>query len=232
MSVRAFYKTKAGSELPLLNLRGKEYLQVPHRLVWFREEKPDWQIETSLVKVDGTSCLARAVIRDAQGNVMATAHKFEKPEGFPDYIEKAETGAVGRALLMIGFGTAFCADELDEGSRLADSPVDPVGMTKVGDESSLTNTRNLNQEVKASKPTNTSSNHASQANASDWGKFKCEFGRKYKGHSLESHPIAEWEAYMTWLKDTAVRDGTSLSRQVQEFENAFEIFKKQKAGQS
>lgn len=118
--------------LPLLHLKGKEYLQVPHRLVWFREERPLWRIETQLLEHSGKHAISRAVIRDENGNIMSTAHKSETVEGFADFIEKSETGAIGRALLMIGYGTAFCADELFEGTqRIVDSPVDPVGLTKI-----------------------------------------------------------------------------------------------------
>jgi hypothetical protein len=37
-----------------------------------------------------------------QGFVIATARKKETEAGFTDYIEKAETGAIGRALAMCG----------------------------------------------------------------------------------------------------------------------------------
>ena len=43
--------------------------------------------------------------------------------GFPDYIEKAETGAIGRALAMCGYGT-LQAPEFDEQDRLADAPIE------------------------------------------------------------------------------------------------------------
>jgi hypothetical protein len=116
------FKTSKGTELPLLDMRGKPYLQVAHRLVWFREERPDWRIETELPICTDQMTVARAVIRNEKGEIMATAHKREDQKGFFDHMEKAETGAVGRALALIGYGTQFCADELDEGARLADSP--------------------------------------------------------------------------------------------------------------
>jgi hypothetical protein len=50
------------------------------------------------------------------------AHKQENKQGFADHLEKAETGAIGRALGIAGFGTQF-APEFDEEDRLADSPV-------------------------------------------------------------------------------------------------------------
>ena len=49
--------------------------------------------------------------------------KKETEVGFPDYIEKAETGAVGRALAMCGYGT-LQAPEFDEGERIADAPIE------------------------------------------------------------------------------------------------------------
>src|SRR5687767_7498163 len=123
------YKTTKGTELPLLNLRGREYLEVKYRLVWFREDHPDWSIETEIMNVTDTSAYARATVRDETGRIIATSHKFESVQGFPDFIEKAETGAIGRALALIGYGTQFCADELDEGARIVDAPVQPTRKT-------------------------------------------------------------------------------------------------------
>lgn len=123
------FKTPKGTELPMLNLRGKDYLEVKYRLVWFREENPTHSIETEYVQREMDSCLAKATVRNAEGRVIATAHKFEDRKGFPDFLEKAETGAIGRALALIGFGTQFCADELDEGSRIVDAPAEPARRT-------------------------------------------------------------------------------------------------------
>src|SRR5262249_3254316 len=65
----------------------------------------------------------RAVVRDGTGG-MATGTKSEKAASFPDFIEKAETGAIGRALAGLGYGTQFTGDELDEAHRIVDSPVE------------------------------------------------------------------------------------------------------------
>jgi len=123
------YMTKAGTELLMLNLRGKDYLEVKYRLVWLREEKPDWSIETELIVREPTESLAKAVIKDSSGRIVATAHKREDAKGFPDHMEKAETGAIGRALALLGYGTQFCADELDEGERIVDAPAEPTRKT-------------------------------------------------------------------------------------------------------
>lgn len=116
-------------KLPILNIKGKDYLQVAHRILWMRTEHKDWSIYTHAVQLTDTSALFKAKIMDNKGNILAEAHKFENKTGFPDFIEKAETGAVGRALAFCGYGTQF-AHELDEGVRLADAPINP--MTKSG----------------------------------------------------------------------------------------------------
>lgn len=118
------FKTPKGTELPIMNLKGKDYLQVAHRLVWFREECKNWRIVTVPVKLDSDIAVFRAEIYEPgeAGEMIASAHKSENPKSFKNYIEKAETGAVGRALAFCGFGTQFCADELDEGDELADAP--------------------------------------------------------------------------------------------------------------
>ena len=52
----------------------------------------------------------------------SSGYGSESVKDFGDYLEKAETKAVGRALAMLGYGTQF-APELDEGDRIVDSPV-------------------------------------------------------------------------------------------------------------
>lgn len=116
------FTTPGGTTLPLLDLRGKNYLQVPYRIMWFREEHPTWSIETE-VTPGKDFCISKAIIRDEKSRILATAHKTETPQGFADYIEKSETGAIGRALGFLGYGTQFAIEELDEGDRLADAPL-------------------------------------------------------------------------------------------------------------
>ncbi|GAB4462250.1 MAG: hypothetical protein OHK0029_28770 [Armatimonadaceae bacterium] len=106
----------------------REYLPVSARLIWFRSEHPDWGIVTTPVEINLTPegnrspyAIFQAQIFNAEGRLMATATKMEDARGFSDFIEKAETGSVGRALALCGYGTQF-APELEEGSRLSDSP--------------------------------------------------------------------------------------------------------------
>jgi hypothetical protein len=125
-----------------------DYLPVQWRLVWFRSLCPEGTIDTEEVLVDLDREVEeeayawnnetkrsekivkrargyarfRAVVTDGRGG-RATGTKSETAASFPDYIEKSETGAIGRALAALGYGTQF-APELDEQPRIVDAPVD------------------------------------------------------------------------------------------------------------
>jgi len=110
-----------------INLKGKQYLPVAPRIAWFREEHPDWTIMTYAVpELSGTDyCTFAAEIHDTSGRLIAKAHKTEHEKHFADYREKAETGAIGRALALCGYGTLF-AQELEE-------PITPAGDMRIVD---------------------------------------------------------------------------------------------------
>lgn len=127
-----FIKTPKGTELPLLNLKGKSYLQVAHRLVWFIEEVKSYRIETEMVTLTDTFAVAKVTIKtyDEGGNVIKQAQDFksESLKHFPDFIEKSVTGALGRALAQLGHGTAYALADLDEGDRIVDAPQEKLDL--------------------------------------------------------------------------------------------------------
>ena len=228
------YRTNKGTELPLLNLRGKEYLEVKYRLVWFREDHPDWSIETELMNVTDSSAYAKATIRDESGRIIATSHKFESIQGFPDFIEKAETGSIGRALALIGYGTQFCADELDEGNRIVDAPVQ--SRSQYANQNAASSKQNnavsnfkkevtpqqLNQNIDESEQDEEEELITSQPLPVEPLDYTISFGRKYKGKRLRDIPKSELESYIKWLEGSAVRPGTTLSYQVEHLKSAFQ----------
>jgi hypothetical protein len=130
----------------LTDLHGRDYLEVKWRLLWLRTEHPDAAIETELVKhEDGLALFrARASIR---GGGEATGWGSETADDFGDYIEKAETKALGRALAALGYGTQFCEDydfssnggrqakngRGRDGVRVVDAPVTRRGLKMVRD---------------------------------------------------------------------------------------------------
>src|SRR5260370_4198186 len=124
-----------------------EYLPVQWRIVWFRYECAEGSIETEPVQIDldreteeegfawneekrrsekvikraNGFAMFRAVVKNGKGGI-GTGTKSEKAASLHDYIEKAETGAIGRALAALGYGTQF-APELNEEHRIVDAPV-------------------------------------------------------------------------------------------------------------
>lgn len=132
-----------------VNMGNGLYLPVRQRIVWMRgepERHPDWSVETELMtfeagtyqgthmvplggrmqevaNVTGGFAIVHAQVRLPDGRVIATGHATERSELFHDFVEKAETAAIGRALAIAGYGTEAAID-LDEGAgNLADAPV-------------------------------------------------------------------------------------------------------------
>jgi hypothetical protein len=115
----------------LTQLKNKDYLEVKWRLVWFRDQHPHGKIHTELLNLDMERGLAlfKATIDDGEGGE-GCGHGSETVKDFNDFIEKAETKAIGRALAALGYGTQF-APELDEGERIVDAPVQRKPSEKV-----------------------------------------------------------------------------------------------------
>ena len=138
----------------LLNIgtdkKPRMYLEVKYRLVWLREEHPDAQITTEILQLDldrevtaevfewdevqrknvkvtkhgKGMVIFKATIKLANGAV-ATGTKMENAAAFGDWLEKAESGAIGRALAGLGYGTQFCEGESEADSgRIVDAPVE------------------------------------------------------------------------------------------------------------
>jgi hypothetical protein len=108
----------------LTRVNGSDYLEVKWRLVWLRDRHPDASIETELVSHEDNVAVFQARIAVPNGGV-ATGWGSEAAGDFRDYLEKAETKAIGRALAALGFGTQFCPDfEFGAAAgRVVDSPV-------------------------------------------------------------------------------------------------------------
>lgn len=116
----------------LRQLRGRgggEYLDVKWRLLWLRKEHPDATIVTDLVQHDPQLAIFKATVTLPTGG-MATGYGSETASDFPDFIEKAETKAIGRALNALGYGAQF-GDRADEPTPLREAtrPAPPAEPT-------------------------------------------------------------------------------------------------------
>ncbi len=102
-----------------------EYLPVQWRLYWFRLENQKGKIDSKALTIDlekGAAIFETFVEREDGGS--ARMHGSETQGDWKDYIEKAQTKSLGRALAAVGYGSQFTDDEFTEGERIVDSPVD------------------------------------------------------------------------------------------------------------
>jgi hypothetical protein len=128
------------------------YLDVKWRIAWLRSASgvieghlpahPTWRIEsealmpiTDMVRDGFAVFRARLWGQEGDGGefdvwtMISEAHGSEDKDDWRDFIEKAETKAIGRCLANAGYGTAAAA-EFEEGDRIADSGVARGGTRK------------------------------------------------------------------------------------------------------
>lgn len=91
----------------LINIKGKSYLPVEARIAWFRATCPGYRLSTEIVALEADRAVVRAVVADGDGAIVATAHGSaiddQKATWAGQFVEKAETAAIGRALAHLGF---------------------------------------------------------------------------------------------------------------------------------
>jgi hypothetical protein len=105
-------------KLDTMKIKGNDYVTVNSRLIYFRENYKDYSLESEIVSVKDGICIIKAVVKDAEGNIKATGHAYEK-EGSSNvnktsYIENCETSAWGRALGCLGIGIEGSVASYDE----------------------------------------------------------------------------------------------------------------------
>ena len=113
------------------NIKGKQYVEVNQRVIALRAlpEFKGHSIETELLHLDTESCVVRATIKNAEGQIvsqgMAQEDKSSSRINQTSYVENCETSAVGRALGFLGIGietSIATADEVDMAIKKQDSP--------------------------------------------------------------------------------------------------------------
>lgn len=96
----------ANEQIKMLSLNDGNYATVPERVKAFRSICPEGNITPELLKFDGKICIFKATI-SLGDKVLASAHAIEKFDtedeiNVSNFLENAETSAVGRALGFLG----------------------------------------------------------------------------------------------------------------------------------
>lgn len=222
MSQQRTFKTPKGTELPLMDIKGKPYLSIQHRIVWFREEHPDWTIDTENLLATDTETKFRAVILNEVGRLMSKGHKREDKQGFADHYEKSESGAIGRALGFLGYGTAFALD-LEEGARLADAPTNEAEKKSI----SSTSTQTTHLPTIPNHGTDERMLFVTADNGYEPGNYEITFG-KHKGQTIsslvEKDGMIKASNYIQWLQTSAKNDKKPMSQNAQDLIENFQAF--------
>jgi hypothetical protein len=99
---------KINEKLPKTDIKGKDYVEVNHRIMGFRELYPNGAIRTTIIAMQDGIVTIQAEVLDENGKLLATGLAQEKETSSfinkTSYIENCETSAVGRALGMLGIG--------------------------------------------------------------------------------------------------------------------------------
>lgn len=97
------------------------------RLLWFRTDHPDAEIETELVVAEDDMAVCRATLRTSSaGGASGHGGALRDSDG-ATYVEVAEDRALSRALTALGYGSAQAeTSEGDEPHTIPSPPIDLV----------------------------------------------------------------------------------------------------------
>jgi len=93
-----------------INIKGREYITVNERLIYFRNQKQfeGWAINEDIVSIDDKEGVFKVTIIDLNGTPIVSAHAQEYRDSSyinkTSFVENGFTSALGRALGYLGIG--------------------------------------------------------------------------------------------------------------------------------
>lgn len=123
-------------KLKSVNIKGKEYVEVNVRLIYFRKKYPNYTLMTEVIEKTEKSILLLASVLNEDGRTIATGMaEEEKGSTFinkTSYVENCETSAWGRALANFGIGLETSVASAEEvNNAIANQKVSSKTPTKV-----------------------------------------------------------------------------------------------------
>ena len=132
-----------------IKIKGKEYITVNQRLIFFRSqpEYKGWRITEDVVSLDEKEGLFKVTIINKDGFEMAVAHAQEYRDSSyinkTSFVENGFTSALGRALGYLGIGIDTAIASADE--------VQTAVVNQVKDNRTWLNETQLNATLKGTK---------------------------------------------------------------------------------
>jgi len=124
------------TKLKTVNIKGKEYVEVNERLIYFRKTYPNYSLTSTVIEKTENSILILATISDDSGRVIANGMAEEERNSTyinkTSYVENCETSAWGRCLANFGIGLSTSVASADEvGNAIANQDKTPTKSPKI-----------------------------------------------------------------------------------------------------
>lgn len=101
-----------------INIKGKKYVLVSDRVIYFNENYPDGSITTELISTpEAENIIIKATVKPNDKQVFTGYSQATIGDGYinkTSALENAETSAVGRALAFMGIGVIESIASIDE----------------------------------------------------------------------------------------------------------------------
>lgn len=127
-----------------VNIKGKEYITVNERLIYFRKQAvfKGWRIVEDLIDLNEKEGVFKVSIVDIDDNIISTAHAQEYRDSSyinkSSFLENGFTSALGRALGYLGIG-------IDTSIASAEELVNALNSQSIQKKKSSNQYNNLNQ---------------------------------------------------------------------------------------